>query len=137
MTKNVHIRRALLLMEQHLSNPLPIANIAALLALSTRQLERLFQTELSMHPSTCYRALRLRYARWLLSSTNRSITEIALDSGFSDGAHFSRQFKAAHGCAPSDLRGRHNKADCAVEPPPFLQGIFQQQPVECAGSRIF
>lgn len=137
MTKNVHIRRALLLMEQHLSNPLPIASIATSLALSTRQLERLFQTELSMHPSTCYRALRLRYARWLLNSTSRSITEIALDSGFSDGAHFSRQFKAAHGCAPSDLRGRSNKAEDLPADPPFLQGWLQQQPIECAGSRIF
>lgn len=98
------IRRAMLLMEQHLTEPLPIAAIAARLSISTRQLERLFQEALRMRPLAFYRMLRLRYARWLLDRTDRSITDIALDSGFADGAHFSRQFKAFHGITPSDAR---------------------------------
>ncbi|MCU4161079.1 GlxA family transcriptional regulator [Acidiphilium sp. AL] len=98
------IRRALLMMEQNLANPLPIAAIAHKLGLSTRQLERLFDATLGHRPSNLYRVLRLRYARWLLENTSRSVTDIALDAGFSDCAHFSRQFKSLHGLSPSHAR---------------------------------
>ncbi|MFK8250366.1 GlxA family transcriptional regulator [Ancylobacter terrae] len=98
------VRRALLLMEQHMADPLPIADVARRLQLSTRQIERLFQTVMGQKPGEFYRRLRLRYARFLLDTTGRSVTDIALESGFSDCAHFSRQFKAMHGFTPSDAR---------------------------------
>jgi transcriptional regulator GlxA family with amidase domain len=114
------VRRALLLMEQNLSRPLPIGAIAAKLGLSPRQLERRFQAALGERPAASYRALRLRYARFLLDTTDRSVTAIALDAGFSDCAHFSRQFKAEHGVAPSGARGRpgggHDSAGPRVFP---------------------
>lgn len=100
------VRRAVLLMEQNLAEPLPIADIAVRLRLSSRQLERLFHTVLHMRPAHFYRTLRLRYARWLLDNTDRSVTDIALEAGFSDCAHFSRQFKAVHGITPSETRTR-------------------------------
>lgn len=98
------VRRALLMMEQHMADPLPIADIARRLQLSTRQIERLFQTVMGQRPAEFYRRLRLRYARFLLDTTARSVTDIALEAGFSDCAHFSRQFKAMHGFTPSDAR---------------------------------
>ncbi len=98
------ISRAMLLMEQNLTDPLPIAEIAKRLRLSTRQIERLFQAGVGLRPAAFYRSLRLRYARWLLDNTDRQVTDIALDAGFSDCAHFSRHFKAAHGFAPSKSR---------------------------------
>jgi len=107
------VRRALLLMEQNLSRPLPIAAIAGRLGLSPRQLERRFQAALGERPAASYRMLRLRYARFLLDTTDRSVTAIALDAGFADCAHFSRQFKAEHGVAPSLARGRPAAGDSA------------------------
>jgi transcriptional regulator GlxA family with amidase domain len=115
------VRRALLLMEQHLADPLPIADIADRLHISTRQMERLFQTAVGTRPATFYRMLRLRYARWLLDNTERSVTDIAFDAGFSDCAHFSRQFRALHGFSPSNLRTRERSAEVT----------------EIAGTRIF
>jgi transcriptional regulator GlxA family with amidase domain len=100
------VRRALLLMEQHVADPLPIAELAGRLSISPRQLERLFQSVMGVRPAQHYRLLRLRYARWLLDHTDLSITEIALDSGFADCAHFSRKFKALHGFTPTDARAR-------------------------------
>lgn len=98
------VRRALIMMEQNLADPLAIADIARRLKVSTRQLERLFQQVMGAKPATFYRTLRLRYARWLLDNTDRSVTDIALEAGFSDCAHFSRQFKAMHGFTPTDAR---------------------------------
>lgn len=102
--RDERVRRALHLMEQNLADPLPIADIAERLRLSTRQLERLFQAVMGERPGAFYRALRLRYARFLLETTDRTITEIALESGFADCAHFSRHFKAVHGFTPTGSR---------------------------------
>ncbi len=133
------IRRAMLLMEQHLTDPLPIAEIAIRLRLSTRQLERLFQSVAGMRPAEFYRSLRLRYARWLLDNTNRQVTDIALDAGFSDCAHFSRQFKAVHGFAPSKTRGRPPEpglSDAALADPLLPQVAAAEMP-KLAGFRVF
>jgi len=116
------IRRAMLLMEQNLNDPLPISEIANRLHLSTRQLERLFQSACGKRPAEFYRSLRLRYAHWLLDNTDRGVTDIALDAGFADCAHFSRQFKAAHGFAPSEHRGQSRSRQAAT-PPPQLAGF--------------
>jgi transcriptional regulator GlxA family with amidase domain len=128
------VRRALLLMEQHVADPLPIAELASRLSISPRQLERLFQSVMGVRPASHYRLLRLRYARWLLDHTDLSITEIALDSGFADCAHFSRKFKALHGFTPTDARGRERQPLSDDEP-----GIATMPPPDAhlAAMRIF
>jgi transcriptional regulator GlxA family with amidase domain len=134
------VRRALLLMEQHLADPLLIADIAVRLQLSTRQLERLFQSVLGMRPAAFYRSLRLKYARWLLDNTERSVTDIALEAGFSDCAHFSRHFKALHGLTPSDVRAQSGRSRIVpAEEDSVLPGIVEP-PVgtrAMAGHRLF
>lgn len=112
--KDQRVCRALLLMEQNLADPMPIADIASRLDLSTRQIERLFRAALGERPAALYRRLRLRYARWLLDNTDRSVTEIALDAGFSDSAHFSREFKRVHGLSPSSNRTRSHSSGLAA-----------------------
>lgn len=106
MIDDMRVRRALLIMEQHLAEPIPIREIAIRLQLSVRQLERLFRSIVGLRPALFYRSLRLRHARWLLDHTSRTVTDIALDTGFADGAHFSRQFKAMAGVSPSAARSQ-------------------------------
>ena len=113
------VRRALLTMEQHLGTPLPMREIARRVGLSARQLERRFQQALGKCPTAAYRELRLRYASWLLDNSALSVTEIAIEAGFADGAHFSRQFRSAFGHPPSLRRAGPNAsgpARAAVNP---------------------
>jgi AraC-like DNA-binding protein len=47
---------------------------------------------------------RIEKAKALLSETRLSVTEVMLESGFSDSAHFSRSFKKHAGASPTDFR---------------------------------
>jgi transcriptional regulator GlxA family with amidase domain len=103
ISEDDRISRALLLMEQNLSNPVSISNIASNLHTSTRQLERRFKEVVGCSPQAAYLQLRLKHARWMLAS-NLSLASIAAETGFSDGAHFGRAFKVAYGINPSEAR---------------------------------
>ena len=97
------VRRATLLMEQHLAYPLSTATIAARLDMSVRQLDRLFQAELGVGPAAVYRAMRIEHGRWMLRATH-SIADVASLTGFADAAHFSRAFRKQFGVSPSQWR---------------------------------
>lgn len=44
-----------------------------------------------------------------LETTNKKITDIALDAGFSDIANFNRQFKKKHNLSPNEYRKKYKK----------------------------
>ena len=101
---NRWVKRALLLLEQNISKPLSTEDIASHLNLSKRQLERLFLQETGESIQKLYRNIRLRYGLWLLQNTQRSITDIALECGFADAAHFTRSFRNVFEQKPSEIR---------------------------------
>ncbi|MGC1816874.1 MAG: GlxA family transcriptional regulator [Casimicrobiaceae bacterium] len=103
-TDNQWIRRAMLLMERNVERRFSVLETARELHVSARHLERLFQEELGVSPSEFARTLRLRRAYDLLVGTRQPISEVALDSGFADGSHFSRRFRDAYGKSPSQVR---------------------------------
>jgi transcriptional regulator GlxA family with amidase domain len=100
---SARVSRALLFMEQNLARPVRVSKIAARLNTSTRQLERLFKERVGCAPQTAYLRLRLKHARWMLRS-DLSLASVAANTGFSDGAHFGKTFKAAYGINPSEER---------------------------------
>lgn len=52
--------------------------------------------------------LRLEDARLLLLISNRSVTEIAYDTGFSDPSYFIKRFKDKFGTSPHQYRKHHS-----------------------------
>ena len=89
---------------QYLTRPLSAAGLARVLALSERQLNRLFNAEFGKSTREFIRSARLRYACWLLKNSQQSVTDIALRMGFSDCAHFIRHFQTEYGCTPGVWR---------------------------------
>lgn len=98
------LRQAIVLMEKNITTPLEIAVIAKLVKSSSRQLERVFLAETGTSPSEYYRGSRLKYARYLLTTTDLPVVTIAIESGFSDASHFIRHFQQQYGTPPGRLR---------------------------------
>ena len=103
---NWRVEQATALMEQNFSNPFNVAMLAERLNTSERELNRAFKKYAHDSPSAICRKMRLAHGHWLLINSNRTITQIALECGFSDGAHFSRWFKQTYGESPSLFRER-------------------------------
>ena len=102
--KDRRLVKAISFMEQSIEAPLPLAQIADLAGLSTRQLQRLFRTELARTPEQFFVEMRLRAASDLLTHTDDSIGDIALQCGFGNQSHFARTFQTNFGQRPSDAR---------------------------------
>jgi transcriptional regulator GlxA family with amidase domain len=100
------LSEAVTLMEANIEEPLSTDDIAGLVGLSRRQLERLFKQYLGSLPSRYYLGLRLQRARQLLLDTNYSIVQVGLMCGFSSGSHFSTAFGALFGNTPREERQR-------------------------------
>lgn len=98
------VRKALHFMEQQLDHPVNMKAIARYCSVSLRQLERLFKKETGKTPIQSYTSMRLNYAKFLLINSTKTIMEIAHTAGFSDTAHFSREFKKVFFHPPSQFR---------------------------------
>lgn len=92
------------LMEDHIADPMTLAQLARLSGIGERQLERLCRAQLGQSAMQFYRRLRLAKAAELLRQTALPIVEVALASGFPNNAYFSRAFRQAYGIPPSDAR---------------------------------
>lgn len=100
------LRDAVTLMEANIEQPLSVHEIAAHTALSERQLERLFVTELDYKPIKYYLHLRLNTARNQLLHSDQSIAEIARSCGFNSGSYFARCYRKKYDTTPSQERRR-------------------------------
>jgi transcriptional regulator GlxA family with amidase domain len=100
------VRRAILLMEQHVGQPLSPIELARRLDVSVRQLERLFATEMGKSPLAYARQIRFRMASWLLTSSDRTVADIATSCGFSDASHLGRELKKEFGESPNAYRAK-------------------------------
>jgi transcriptional regulator GlxA family with amidase domain len=65
---------------------------------------KMFKQYTGIAPGQYHLDLKIRRAREMLVSTERSIKEIAFDLGFQSIHYFSRIFKKKTGFAPSEIR---------------------------------
>jgi transcriptional regulator GlxA family with amidase domain len=102
--RHPRLNDALLLMEANSEEPLATDEIAALVGISRRQLERLFRQYLGSMPAKYYLNLRLSKARAQLQRTSQSVVQISLACGFSSAAHFSNAYRERFGVTPREDR---------------------------------
>ena len=83
---------------------LSLENIAASVGIHPTHFARAFRRHCGCTPGEYIRQLRVEFARRQLANSNRPLSEIALDSGFSDQSHFNKVFKRATGFTPAAYR---------------------------------
>ncbi len=98
------------IMEANIEDPIEIVNLAELVDLSRRQLERLFKANLEVSPARYYMNRRLLRSRELLKQTNLSTVDIAALCGFKSTPHFSKCYRDHFGVSPRMERNRHPSA---------------------------
>ncbi len=88
-----------------------IANrqLASLCGMSLRAFERQFLASFHLTPQKYLRKLRVRIASRELIYTTQTVSEVALNCGFADQSHFSREFRRQLGRTPGAYR-RYYKA---------------------------
>ncbi len=96
--------------QSHLSEPMDLETLADVACFSPYHFHRLFHGWMGETIRDFVFRLRVeRAAAQLLYNPSKSITQIALDCGFSSSATFARGFRAFHGISASEFRKNRNK----------------------------
>lgn len=103
-TRNGVLLAALHAMEDHIADPLELAQLASIAGVGPRQLNRLFNQRFGVGVIARYRALRLEKAHALLLRSSLPVSEVANATGFVSPTHFSRCFREQYGTTPSRAR---------------------------------
>jgi transcriptional regulator GlxA family with amidase domain len=103
---NDKVLRALSSMERSIEEPVSREDLASSLAISVRQLERLFRSHLNAGVKAVYLSIRIHHAQALLRKTSMPVTEVAFACGFRSSSHFARTYKAQLGITPREEEGR-------------------------------
>lgn len=84
-----------------------VDSIAAKMGFERSQFYRKIKALTNYSPVELMRTLRLKHARYLLATTDKTISEIAYETGFSTPAYFTKCYRDAYGETPSELRNRN------------------------------
>lgn len=88
---------------------LNVDKIASMLGLERSQFYRKIKALTNYAPVELIRRLRLQHGRVLLTTTNKTISEIAYETGFSTPAYFTKCYRDAYGETPSEVRSKLTK----------------------------
>lgn len=95
---------ALRFIREHAAEGISVSEVARACHVSRRSLEQRFQSQLACTPGEAIRKARLEHVRRLLHDTDKSVTAIALESGFASTASLCQAFQNYYGESPGQLR---------------------------------
>src|SRR6266705_2986604 len=101
---NRRLLRARDAMDRTYSQPLDIPSLARIAFVSEAHFIRIFRATFGETPHRYLQRRRVERSMFLLRETERSVTDICLDVGFSSLGTFSRTFRDIVGQSPSDYR---------------------------------
>ncbi len=104
--ENRNLLRARDAMDRSFADALDIEALADTVHLSRAHFIRSFRATFGETPHRYLQRRRIERAMAFLRETDRSVTEICFDVGFSSLGTFSRTFRAIVGCSPREYRER-------------------------------
>jgi AraC-like DNA-binding protein len=94
-------------MDRAYAEPLNVRSVAAVAHISEAHFSRSFRAVFGETPHRYLQRRRVERAMFLLRETDRSVTDICFDVGFSSLGTFSRTFREVVGSTPTDYRLGH------------------------------
>ncbi|WP_341716369.1 helix-turn-helix domain-containing protein [Micromonospora sp. FIMYZ51] len=88
---------------QRSASRLPISTVAGELGIGRRSLELRFQRQIGLSPGTVVRIARFQRAVHMLTRS-AGLLRTAVDCGYADQPHFTREIRAMSGLTPTELR---------------------------------
>jgi AraC-like DNA-binding protein len=125
---NRRLLRARDAMDRAYAEPLDVRAVAAVAHISEAHFSRSFRAVFGETPHRYLQRRRVERSMFLLRETDRSVTDICFDVGFSSRGTFSRTFRQIVGQPPSDYRVGHEPM---VAPNCFQ--LWATRPVVAAG----
>lgn len=106
--------RAIEMLDAHLDGRLRLAELAAGCGLSPRRFSSAFKRSFGLPVHRYLLLRRIETAKTAMLHTNKSLTAIALESGFSDQPAFNKSFRAIVGIAPGQWQREKRSASMCV-----------------------
>lgn len=97
-------RKAAAHIESHLTSPVRIDELAAIVRLSRSYFSRAFKASFGQSPLQFMQDRRIAHAQQAMLDTDNPLCDIALACGFADQAHLSRMFRRVVGQTPNGWR---------------------------------
>jgi AraC-like DNA-binding protein len=91
-------------LKQHLAEPIRMPDLIKHIGLCSSRLFQLFKSYTGLTPNDYLLRLRVEKAKQLLADPGPSITDVALESGFSSAQYFSGVFRKYAGQTPREYR---------------------------------
>jgi AraC-like DNA-binding protein len=103
--KNEKLHIAIQFMKDNLhDNNLSLDNVAAHIGVSKHHLCRLFQKNINLSPFEYLRRRRIELSASKLKTTDLTINQIAIDTGFDNASYFGKVFRSYFGVSPLSYR---------------------------------
>ena len=93
-------------LDSRFTEPLRIEQVAASVFLSPDRFTEVFARTMGRTPRDYVRHLRVERAKFLLQTTDLSVSGAGSAAGFAEAAYFTRVFRAATGLTPREFRRR-------------------------------
>jgi transcriptional regulator GlxA family with amidase domain len=103
---NRRLLRARDAMDRDFAHPMDVPSLAAIACISEANFIRSFKAAFGETPHRYLQRRRIERAMYLLRTTERSVTDICMSTGFSSLGSFSRTFRDIVGESPSTFRER-------------------------------
>ncbi len=91
---------------KNIRNPLTIKELSEKACMSESHFYKVFKQEMGISPTDFINVERIQKAAALLEDTTINLTEVFLESGFTNRSYFNRMFKRLKGISPSNYRNR-------------------------------
>lgn len=98
------INRLKAYIEDRISHPISLDELAQIAKLSTSYFSAAFKTTFGISPHNYVVERRVEFAKYRMLNSDAPLCEIALDCGLADQAHLSRIFRRVTGTTPSAWR---------------------------------